>query len=88
MIANAVRQRVRIPEEGLSIRMQDGTTVVASSGQLAEARRGLPRNGTFHANRDPFLRRVLDFLALDRERVDAGEPPFLDLTTMVESAQD
>ena len=74
VIANAVRQRVRIPEEGLSIQMQDGITVVASAGQLAEARRGLPRNGTFHANRDPFLRRVLDFLARSRARALGGDP--------------
>jgi nucleotide-binding universal stress UspA family protein len=34
----------------------------------------VPRNGSFHANRDPFLRRVLDALARNRAR-SLGEDP-------------
>jgi hypothetical protein len=74
VITNAVNQRIRVPEGDLSIRMQDGATVTIRASQLADARRGLPRNGTFHANREPFLRRVLDLLCRDRAR-SLGEDP-------------
>ena len=63
VIANAVRQRMRVPEHDVTIRMQDGAQVTVTAAQLADARRGVPRNGTFHANREPFLRRVLDALS-------------------------
>ncbi len=74
VIANAVRQRMRVPEHDVTIRMQDGAQVTVTAAQLADARRGVPRNGTFHANREPFLRRVLDALSRDRAR-SLGEDP-------------
>ena len=74
VIANAVRQRVRVPEHDVTIRMQDGAQVTVTAAQLAEARRTVPRNGTFHANREPFLRRVLDALSRNRAR-SLGEDP-------------
>ncbi len=77
VIANAVRNRVRIPDHDVSMRMQDGVTVTVTAAQLAEARRGVPRNGTFHSNRDPFLRRVLEHLSRSRARAlgeDPGDP--------------
>ncbi len=77
VIANAVRNRIRVPTQDVSIRMQDGVTVTVTAAQLAEARRTVPRNGTFHANRDPFLRRVLDHLSRSRARAlgeDPGDP--------------
>jgi DNA helicase IV len=74
VIANAVRQRIRVPEHDVTIRMQDGAQVSITAAQLAEARRSVPRNGSFHANREPFLRRVLDHLSRNRAR-SLGEDP-------------
>ena len=74
VIANAVRQRIRVPEHDVTIRMQDGALVTVTATQLADARRSVPRNGTFHANREPFLRRVLDHLSRNRAR-SLGEDP-------------
>ncbi len=74
VIANAVRQRIRVPEHDVTIRMQDGAQVSVTAAQLADARRTVPRNGTFHANREPFLRRVLDALSRNRAR-SLGEDP-------------
>ncbi len=74
VVANAVRQRIRVPDHDLTIRLQDGTEASITAQQLAHARRVVPRNGTFHGNREPFLRRVLDVLA--RQRAHArGEDP-------------
>lgn len=77
VVANAVRLRIRVPTEDVRIRLEDGATVVITAAQLAEARANVPRNGTFHANREPFLRRVLDILSryLARQRnEDASDP--------------
>jgi hypothetical protein len=74
VIANAVRQRIRVPEEDVTIRLEDGSEVTVTAAQLAEARRSVPRGGTFHANREPFLTRVLDRLARDRARRRGDDP--------------
>lgn len=74
VIANAVRQRVRIPNRDVSVRLEDGSMVTITAQQLSEARRGLPRTGSFNANREPFLRRVLDYLARDRARQRNEDP--------------
>lgn len=77
VIANAVRQRIRVPDRDVTIRLSDGSDVTITAAQLADARKGVPRNGTFHANREPFLRRALDHLARDRVRrrgEDASDP--------------
>lgn len=74
IIANAVSQRIRIPQHDVSINLEDGSTVTITAAQLAEARRGLPRNGSFHANREPFLRRALDHLCRDRARRRNEDP--------------
>ncbi len=77
VIANAVRHRMRIPSEDVTIRLTDGSEVGITAAQLAEARRSVPRNATFHAGREPFLRRALDHLSRDRARrrgEDPGDP--------------
>jgi DNA helicase IV len=66
VVANAVSARVRIPREDVSIQLEDGSSVSITAAQLADARHTLPRNGTFHSNRDPFLRRVLEIMARAR----------------------
>jgi hypothetical protein len=74
VIANAVRDRIRIPDHDVTIRVSDGTTVTVTAQQLDRARRSVPRNGTFHANRDPFLIRVLEQLSRDRA-IHKGHDP-------------
>ncbi len=74
VIANAVNQRVRIPHHDVTITLDDGSKVTITAAQLAEVRRGLPRNGSFNANRDPFLRRALDYLCRDRARQRNEDP--------------
>lgn len=74
VIANAVRLRIRVPDHEVSIRLSDGSQVSITAAQLAEARKSVPRNGTFHANREPFLCRALDHLTRDRAR-RRGEDP-------------
>ncbi len=74
VIANAVNQRVRIPHHDVTITLDDGSRVTITAAQLAEVRRGLPRNGSFNANRDPFLRRTLDYLCRDRARQRNEDP--------------
>jgi DNA helicase IV len=74
VIANAVRQRVRVPEHDVAITMEDGSTLTLTAQQLSEARRGVPRGGSFHSQREPFLKRALDQLCRTRAR-ERGEDP-------------
>lgn len=77
VVVNAVAQRIRVPREDVTIRLEDGSSVSITANQLSDARASLPRNGTFHGNREPFLRRVIDILARDRARrrgEDSSDP--------------
>jgi DNA helicase IV len=74
VVAQAVRDRIRVPEHDVAIRLEIGATITITAAQLLDARRGVPRNGSFHANREPFLRRVLDLMCRTRAR-DLGEDP-------------
>jgi hypothetical protein len=75
VIANAVNRRQRIPTSTVTITLEDGSSVRITADQLADARRSVQRNGSFHANREPFLRKVLEFLCRDRA-VDRREDPY------------
>ena len=74
VVAAAVRQRIRIPRTDVTVRLEDGSSVTITGPQLAEIKAALPRHATFHANREPFLRRVLDVLARDRARQRDEDP--------------
>ncbi len=74
VVAAAVRQRVRLPAEGVEVRLVDGSIARVSAGQLTQARADVPRRATFHGGREPFLRRVLDLLARDHA-VRRGDDP-------------
>jgi len=74
VVAQAVRLRIRVPSHDVSIVLSDGSTVTITAAQLADARKGVPRNGSFHSNREPFLKRALDHLTRDRAR-RRGEDP-------------
>jgi DNA helicase IV len=75
VITNAVNRRQRVPTSTVTITLEDGSTVRITADQLADARRSTQRNGSFHANREPFLRKVLDYLCRDRA-VERREDPF------------
>ena len=74
VIAAAVRQRIRVPHQDVTITLEDGSSVAITAAQLADARRAVPRGGSFHGNREPFLRRALDHLARDRARRRRDDP--------------
>jgi DNA helicase IV len=74
VIARAVRNRIRVPNEDLVIELEDGSTARVTARQLKAARDGVPRNATFHAGREPFLRAVLAALAGDRARSRREDP--------------
>ncbi len=74
VIAQAVRNRIRVPAHDVTMRLEDGSSVTITAAQLADARRGVPRNGSFHGNREPFLKRALDHLSRHRA-VQRGEDP-------------
>lgn len=92
VIAAAVRQRIRVPAHDVTIRLEDGSQVGISAQQLADARRSVPRSATFHAGREPFLRRVLELLCRDRARRlgdDPGDPDVMQqlLADLVEDTE-
>lgn len=83
VIANAVRQRIRIPLQDVTITLADGGQVGITATKLEQVRRSLPRNGTFHGNRDPFLTRVLDHLCRDRARRSGDDPDDPDVRAQI-----
>lgn len=74
VIAQAVHDRIRVPGHDIAITLSDGSIVRLTARQLADARKGVPRHGTFHGNREPFLKRALDHLTRMRA-VQRGEDP-------------
>ena len=58
--------------------------------QLADARRGVPRGGSFHSQREPFLRRALDHLCRNRARERNEDPsdPDVRASLLVDIAED
>ena len=74
VLARAVRNRRRIPQQGVTIELEDGSTVSISSRELADAERQVPRGATHHGGRDAFLTRALDALARDRCRRRGDDP--------------
>lgn len=86
VIAQAVALRIRVPDTGVTIRLSDGSEVGITAAQLAEARKSVPRNATFHAGREPFLRRALDHLSRDRAKRRGEDPtdPDIRLTHLLD----
>ena len=74
VIAAAVEHRRRVPDHDVSITLEDGSTISITSRQLADARKSVPKQTSFHAGRDQFLTRALDFLARDRCRRRSEDP--------------
>jgi DNA helicase IV len=74
VISRAVRQRIRVPEHDVTIRLEDGGTATLTAADLVDARRAVPRSATFHGGREPFLRRALDLLARSRLLAQGHDP--------------
>lgn len=74
VIRRAVEQRIRVPEHDVTITLEDGSQVAITRDQLRQARAQVPRRGTFHGNREPFLVKALDFLSRDRARRRQFDP--------------
>jgi DNA helicase IV len=74
VIAAAVRSRIRVPERGLTITLDDGMSLTLSARAFREARRAVPRSASFHAGREPFLTRLLQHLATERARALREDP--------------
>ena len=68
VIANAVKARTRIPAGDLSIELDDRSVVRLTAAQLRESLGAVPRRASFHAGREPFLRRAMELLARNRAR--------------------
>lgn len=68
VIANAVALRIRVPDRDVTIELEDRSQVRITAAQLREARSAVPRRSSFHAGREPFLKRCLDHLARNRAR--------------------
>jgi DNA helicase IV len=90
VIGRAVRQRIRIPEHDVPIRLEDGGTATLTAADLVDARRAVPRSATFHGGREPFLRRALDLLARSRLVSQGHDPDDADArqATVVDLAMD
>jgi DNA helicase IV len=74
VIATAVRQRVRIPANGLTIN-HDGEQLVLTSGQLRSAVRfGKDQDTQYNGGRAPFLQKLLEEL-VDQLAELRGYPP-------------
>ena len=54
-----------------------------SADQLGHARRSVPRNSTFHAGREPFLKRLLDLMARSIARDDGDDPGDEDIRAQI-----
>ena len=74
VIGQAVADRIRIPDRDLAIVLEDGSKVAITSSQLRQARAAVPRQASFHAGREPFLRSVMASLAADRARTRREDP--------------
>ncbi len=74
VIAAAVEHRRRIPDHDVPITLDDGSTISITARQLADARRSVPKNASFHGGREQFLTRALDSLARDRCRRRSEDP--------------
>jgi DNA helicase IV len=74
VIAQAVQLRRRIPNQDLVLTLDDGTRIPLPASALKAAERGVPKNMTFHAGREHFLRRVVATLVTTRAREIGWDP--------------
>jgi hypothetical protein len=79
VIARAVKQRRKIPKNDVVITLEDRSQVKVTARQLHDAERSVGRHLSFHAGRDAFLLRTLDYLAGYRAKQRGEDPGDADL---------
>jgi DNA helicase IV len=62
VIRRAVHARRRIPKGDVQIVLEDGTKLTLRSSDVRTALRAVPKSASFHAGREPFLRRLMAVL--------------------------
>lgn len=62
VIRQAVRARRRIPDGDVQIALEDGTRLTLRASDLRAALRAVPKGASFHAGREPFLRKLMSIL--------------------------
>lgn len=77
LIAQAVNNWINIPDTDLTIATESGVVLRLSRNQIREAHRSVGKRATYHANRDTFLKRLLEHMArnLAHERGDDQPDP-------------
>lgn len=77
VVAQAVSGWTNIPDTDLVIETESGTVLRLSRNQIREAHRSIGKRATYHANRDAFLKRLLEHMArnLANERGDDQPDP-------------
>jgi len=72
VISNAVATWTNIPDTDIRIHTESGVQLRLSRGQIREALKATSRRASYHANRETFLKRLLDHMARNvaRERGD------------------
>lgn len=68
VIERAVGLRIRVPASDVALELDDRSRARITAAQLRDALAAVPRRASFHAAREPFLRRALDHLARNRAR--------------------
>lgn len=90
VIARSVQLRRRLPTTDLRILLEDGSPITLRTREVSGAAHQVPRNLSFHAGREPFLRRLMSILTTQRIR-DLQRDPTDEETrahTMAELAAD
>lgn len=63
VLTNAVSYWTNIPDSQVNITTEGGTKLHITRGQLRDCVKSLSKRGTYHLNREIFLKRVLEYLA-------------------------
>lgn len=63
VITNAVHNWTAIPDSDISITTESGINLRLTRGQIRDARKSTSRRASYHANRESFIKRLLDYLA-------------------------
>lgn len=90
VLRRAVKGRRRLPSADVSITLDDGTHLTLTTADLRAAQRAVPRSASFHAGREPFLRRLMAQLVtqlLQARHQDATDEQ-LRRSTMADLADD
>ncbi len=90
VIRRAVWARRRIPDDDVSITLDDGTKLTLRAADVRSALRAVPKSASFHAGREPFLRRVMAVLTTQLLRSRHQDPSDEDArrSTMADLADD